>query len=111
MAFAAAVGAVVLVLATGHVSTLVAAHGVPRYRLIDVPNIVAGVVGRPGDPGRAWDAFNSGAAPPGPVVWWSTFAALALVSGLGGFRASDRNRSGGLRCCGRKPQKAVARFR
>lgn len=86
-AFAVVVGAALLVLATGHVSALVAAHGVPQYRLVDAPHILAGVARRPSDPGRAWDAVNSGAATPGPILWWTTFGTLTLTGVLGGYRA------------------------
>lgn len=74
-----AAAAVALVVVTGHISALVVHGGFPRYQLADLAGILGRVVGRPGDPGRAWDPVNTGAAPPGPVVWWATLAALALV--------------------------------
>ena len=74
-----AAAAVALMVATGHISALVAHGGFPRYRLADLAGILGRVVGRPGDPGRAWDPVNTGAAPPGPVLWWATLVVLALV--------------------------------
>jgi type IV secretion system protein VirD4 len=74
VAFAAAAA---LVLATGHVSALVFDGGWPRFPAADTPGVVWRVVVDPGDPGRAWDPVNRGAAPPGPVAWWTTLACLA----------------------------------
>ena len=89
-----AAAAVALVVATGHISALVVHGGFPRYRLADLAGILGRVLGRPGDPGRAWDPVNTGAAPPGPVVWWATLAVLALVpvvaAAVAGRRRSRR---------------------
>lgn len=70
-----------LVLATGHLSALVRHGGWPRYQPRDIPGVLARVVAAPEDPGRAWDLVNRGAAPPGPIGWWATFAVLATVAG------------------------------
>lgn len=71
-------GTVAVVLATGHLSALVFDGSWPVYRLVDVPAVLGAVVSDPGDPGRAWDAVNTGGAPPGPVGFWGT--ALAMVA-------------------------------
>lgn len=91
-ALVAAAVAVALVAATGHLAALVVEGGWPRYRLADLPGIVARVAARPGDPGRAWDAVNAGAAPPGPLAWWATFATLAAAP-VAGVAAARRRSS------------------
>ena len=92
-------GALAAVVATGHVSALIFDGGWPRYGLVDLPGIVGRVVARPGDPGRAWDLVNAGAAPPGPVAWWATLVLLAtgpVVAVVGVRRRSaDAARSTG----------------
>jgi type IV secretion system protein VirD4 len=96
----AAAGVVLVLLATGHVSALVFEGGWPRYRLSDAPGVVWRAVQRPGDPGRAWDPVNVGAAPPGPVAWWSTLvvevtlAATAVAAVLNAGRRRRRPASG-----------------
>ena len=89
---------VAVVAATGHVSALVFDGAWPRYRLVDLPGIVARVAARPGDPGRAWDPVNAGGAPPGPVAWWATLivlvAAPAAVVGVARRRSSPGPGSG-----------------
>ena len=87
-----AAAAVALVVATGHLSALVVHGGFPRYRLADLAGILGRVVNRPGDPGRAWDPVNTGAAPPGPVVWWATLVVLALVPVVAVVVAGRRTR-------------------
>lgn len=90
-----AVVAVVLILVTGHLSALVFDGGWPRYRAGDIPRVLWGVVDRPGDPGRAWDPFNRGADPPGPVAWWATLAAIVGAGGtpvMWAHRARQRGR-------------------
>src|SRR5689334_6170065 len=58
---------------TGRLSTAVVGRGWPRYRMADAPGIIGRIVAKPGDPGRAWDAVNTGGAPPGPIAWWVVF--------------------------------------
>lgn len=76
----AAVAAVVL--AVGHLSAMLVHGGWPAYRLTDVPGILGRLLGNLGDPGRAWEPVNTGAAVPGPVAWWGTFAVVAAILGL-----------------------------
>lgn len=80
---------VVGVLAVGHVSALVFDHAVPRYRLVDVPAVLAEAVASPDDPGRAWDPVNTGGRPPGPIGFYSTAAVFALL-GVWGWSVSMR---------------------
>lgn len=75
----AGAAAVAVVLATGHLSALVFDGSWPRYRNVEIPEVLLGVLERPGDPGRAWDPFNRGGAPPGPTAWWGTLATLVTV--------------------------------
>lgn len=72
----ACVGAV---LAVGHVSALVFDGALPSYRIIDIPDLLRGVVGGPADPGRAWDPVNGGGRPPGPIAFYGTAAALTAA--------------------------------
>jgi type IV secretion system protein VirD4 len=76
LAVCAAAAAAVAVLATGHAATAIVGRGWPRYEAADAPGVIARVIGNPADPGRAWDPVNAGGAPPGPIVWWATFAAV-----------------------------------
>lgn len=73
---AAAVTAMAVLL-VGHISALAFDGSWPRYRFADAPVVIVGAVTHPGDPGRAWDAVNSGGRPPGPVAWWATAGVLA----------------------------------
>lgn len=68
-----------MVLATGHVATLVFEGGLPRYPLADAPGILWRFGNQVDNPGRAWDQVNGGAVPPGPVAWWSTLVVLAAL--------------------------------
>ena len=70
---------VAVVAATGHLAAAVFDGAWPRYRLVDLPGIVARVAARPGDPGRAWDPVNAGGAPPGPLAWWATLVVLVAA--------------------------------
>lgn len=70
---------IVVVLGTGHLSALLVHHHWPRYRTRDIPGTLYRVARNPGNPGRAWDPVNRGAAPPGPVLWWLSFAALTAL--------------------------------
>lgn len=67
-------------LAVGHLSAMLVHGGWPRYPLRDAPGILGRLVASPGDPGRAWDAVNTGAEVPGPVGWWGTF--VLVLGGL-----------------------------
>lgn len=69
-------------LVVGHVAAVLVHGSWPSYDLADVPGILGRVVTNLGDPGRAWDPVNTGAAVPGPVAWWGTFLLLALIGGL-----------------------------
>jgi type IV secretion system protein VirD4 len=69
----------IAVLVTGHFATAIVGRGWPRYRIADAPGIIGRVIVRPDDPGRAWDAVNSGGAPPGPIAWWMVFAVVTLA--------------------------------
>lgn len=79
VAVTAAAVVIVVVVATGHLATGLVGRGWPRYRLVDVPGIVGRVATHPSDPGRAWDAVNTGGAPPGPIVWWAVFVAIGAL--------------------------------
>lgn len=79
LAVTASAAVVLVVIATGHLSTAVVGRGWPQYRLADVPGIIARAAARPADPGRAWDPVNTGGAPPGPVLWWTVCIAIALL--------------------------------
>lgn len=89
-ALVALVVAAAMVAATGHVAALVFDGGWPRYRLGDLPGVVARVATRPSDPGRAWDPVNTGADPPGPVAWWAI--ALSLLAAPAAGLAAARRR-------------------
>lgn len=80
-------GTVAVVLATGHLSALVFDGSWPVYRLVDVPAVLGAVVSDPGDPGRAWDGVNTGGAPPGPVGFWGTALAMAVLGVWVWFRS------------------------
>ncbi|HEY8544454.1 MAG TPA: type IV secretory system conjugative DNA transfer family protein [Acidimicrobiales bacterium] len=80
---------ILLVLLTGHVSALVFDGAFPRYPLAEVPQILVRLFENLGDPGRAWDPVNTGGRPPGPVAWWSTFLALVIPAGIGGWYVLD----------------------
>jgi type IV secretion system protein VirD4 len=71
-----------LPLVVGHLAALLAHGDWPSYRLAEAPGIVGRIVTEPGDPGRAWEPVNTGAAVPGPVVYWGMFAFVAVVVGL-----------------------------
>jgi type IV secretion system protein VirD4 len=78
-------GVALLPLAAGHLAAALANGGWPRYRLTDVPGILGRLLGNLGDPGQAWDPVNTGAAVPGPVVWWASFLFVAGIVGLAGL--------------------------
>lgn len=104
-----------LPLVVGHLAALLVNGGWPRYRWEDAPGILARVASNPGDPGRAWEPVNTGAAVPGPVAWWGTLIVLALFAGLAGLlvwsavkTAPSRARSaGGPRWARRSEHRAL----
>jgi type IV secretion system protein VirD4 len=101
---AAPLAAVVVaaVLVAGHVSALAFAGSWPHYGLADVPRLLAGVVGHPDDPGRAWEQVDPTAGAPGPVAWWGTLAVTAAAVGLLGWRLWPAIRRAGDRAAGRE---------
>jgi type IV secretion system protein VirD4 len=80
-----AAGVALLPLAAGHLAAMLAHGSWPRYRLTDVPGIFGRLLDSPGDPGRAWEPVNTGAAVPGPVLWWGSLAFIAAMVGLVGL--------------------------
>lgn len=87
---AAAVALAIVV--TGHLSAGIVNHGWPRYRIGDMPGIIARVITHPDDPGRAWDRVNTGEAPPGPATWWLVFAAVTATPAAAVAMAITRRR-------------------
>ena len=73
-----------LPLAVGHLAALLTTGSWPRYHLRDAPGIMGRLPTNLGDPGKAWEPVNTGAAVPGAVGFWATFAFVALVAGLVG---------------------------
>jgi type IV secretion system protein VirD4 len=104
-----------LPLIVGHLAALLVNGGWPRYRWEDAPGILARVVSNPGDPGRAWEPVNTGAAVPGAAAWWGTLVVVALFAGLAGLlvwsaRQTSPSRarsSGGPRWARRSEQRAM----
>lgn len=72
-------------LAVGHLAAVLVHGRWPEYRLSDAPGILARLLGNLGDPAQAWAPVNTGAAVPGPVVWWGTFVLVAVIAGLVGL--------------------------
>ena len=74
-----------LPLAVGHLAALVTTGSWPRYHLRDAPGIMGRLPTNLGDPGKAWEPVNTGAAVPGAVGFWATFALVAVVGALVGL--------------------------
>lgn len=78
-------GLALVPLATGHLAAMLVHGGWPRYRLTDVPGILGRVLADLGDPGGAWEPVNTGAAVPGPAIWWGSFLFIVTIVGLVGL--------------------------
>ncbi|HLM65385.1 MAG TPA: type IV secretory system conjugative DNA transfer family protein [Acidimicrobiales bacterium] len=93
-------GAVLLILATGHVSALLFSGGWPHYPLDEVPGVLGRAITHPLDPAEGWDPVNTGADVPGPVAWWFTLVLLLAIVLVPLFllvrRADSRDGGGGV---------------